>query len=100
MGELTSEGLVDYQLDRIARLDPKLGSFVDAAHPTCYGKKKIAVTKSTTAEEIVHRLKIEREVEPVLVNNDSEGVRLVDAGKVDGFAQDDVLLYALQAGSP
>ncbi len=27
-GELTSEGLVEYQLDRIARLDPKLGSFV------------------------------------------------------------------------
>lgn len=68
--------------------------------PNLLWKKKIAVTKGTTAEEIVNRLRVEREVNLVLVNNDNEGVRLVEAGKVDAFAQDDVLLYGLQAASP
>ena len=67
--------------------------------PTVLWKKKIAVTKGTTAEEIVNRLRIEREVVPVLVDNDNDGVRMVEIGSVDGFAQDDVLLYGLQAGS-
>lgn len=67
--------------------------------PTALWKKRIAVTKGTTAEEIVNRLRVEREVIPVLVADDNEGVRMVEIGSVDGFAQDDVLLYGLQAGS-
>jgi glutamate/aspartate transport system substrate-binding protein len=67
--------------------------------PSLLWNKRIAVTRGTTAEEVVHRLKMERGVQPVPVNVDSEGVRLVESGDVDGFAQDDVLLYGLQAGS-
>lgn len=58
-------------------------------------RKRIAVPKGTTAQDKVVRLKIEQEVEPVLVANDAEGLRLVEAGTVAAFAQDDILLYGL-----
>jgi glutamate/aspartate transport system substrate-binding protein len=62
-------------------------------------RKKVAVTKGTTAEEIVLRLKNEQDIEPVIVNNDVEGVRLVENESVAAFAQDDVLLYGLIANA-
>jgi glutamate/aspartate transport system substrate-binding protein len=62
-------------------------------------KRKIAVSKGTTAEAIVNRLKQEQAVEVVVVNTDPEGLRLVEEGKVEAFAQDDILLYGLIAAS-
>ena len=36
----------------------------------------------------------------MVVPTDAEGVRLVEEGRVDAFAQDDILLYGLIAASP
>jgi len=58
-------------------------------------RRRVAVTRGTTAQDIVSRLQRDQEVVPVIVANDNEGARLVEAGQVDAFAQDDVLLYAL-----
>jgi glutamate/aspartate transport system substrate-binding protein len=68
--------------------------------PSSLWRRKIAATKGTTAADIIQRLKAEQEVELLLVPNDDEGVRLVLAGEVAAFAQDDVLLYGLIGGSP
>lgn len=58
-------------------------------------KRRIAVSKGTTAEALVHQLKVEQNLEVFTVATDPEGVALVEAGKVDAFAQDDILLYGL-----
>lgn len=63
-------------------------------------RRRIAVSKGTTAQETMARVQREQELQLVVVANDAEGVRLVEEGKVDAFAQDDVLLYALLAASP
>lgn len=62
-------------------------------------KKRIAVSKGTTAETIVNQLKQEQSVEVVVVATDPEGLKLVEERKVDAFAQDDILLYGLLTGS-
>lgn len=62
-------------------------------------KKRVAVAKGTTAQEVVDRLRSEQEVTPVYVDNDTAGLQLVEAGQADAFAQDDVLLYGLMANS-
>lgn len=62
-------------------------------------RRRIAVTAGTTAQDIVARLKVEQDVQPVPVATDDEGMRLVEQGAVDAFAQDDVLLYGLLAAS-
>ena len=71
----------------------------DVERPSTLIHKKVAVTKGTTASDIVERLKNEVDVQPVLVASDDEGARMVETGQVDAFAQDDVLLYGLIAGS-
>lgn len=58
-------------------------------------KKRIAVSKGTTAETLVNRLKSEQDLEVIAVGTDPEGVDLVEKGKADAFAQDDILLYGL-----
>jgi glutamate/aspartate transport system substrate-binding protein len=63
-------------------------------------KRRVAVSKGTTAQETVQRLQREQDLTVVAVATDAEGVRLVEEGKVDAFAQDDILLYALVAASP
>ncbi len=63
-------------------------------------RRRVAVPKGTTAQDVVVRLKGEQQVEPVPVANDLEGLRLVEAGTVAAFAQDDILLYGLVANSP
>lgn len=62
-------------------------------------KKTIAVSKGTTAETLLNQLKQEQSVEVVVVASDPEGLRLVEDKKVDAFAQDDILLYGMMAGS-
>lgn len=62
-------------------------------------KRRIAVSKGTTAESLINQLREEQRLEVVVVNADPEGVALVEERKVDAFAQDDVLLYGLLAGS-
>ncbi len=63
-------------------------------------RRRIAATKGTTALDIVERLGEEWEVVPVPVDNDAQGLTLLESGRVDAFAQDDVLLYGLMDGSP
>lgn len=63
-------------------------------------RRRVAVPAGTTAQDIVARLKVEQDVQPVPVATDAEGMRLVEQGQVDAFAQDDVLLYGLLAASP
>jgi len=65
------------------------------AGPGSLWQRRVAVTRGTTAQDIVSRLQRDQEVMPVVVASDDEGARLVEAGQVDAFAQDDVLLYAL-----
>jgi glutamate/aspartate transport system substrate-binding protein len=62
-------------------------------------KRRIAVSKGTTAEALINQLKDEQKLEIVQVNSDPEGVALVEERKADAFAQDDVLLYGLLASS-
>lgn len=62
-------------------------------------RRRIAVPAGTTAQDVVMRLKTEQDVQPVPVATDAEGMRLVEQGQVDAFAQDDVLLYGLLAAS-
>ncbi len=62
-------------------------------------KRRIAVSKGTTAETLVNQLRQEQNVEVVVVAGDPEGLKLVEERKVDAFAQDDILLYGLMAGS-
>ena len=62
-------------------------------------RRRVAVPEGTTAQEVVNRLAREQDVQPVPVRTDADGLRLVEQGHVDAFAQDDVLLYGLQATS-
>ena len=70
---------------------------IDGA-PTLW-RRRIAVSSGTTAQEALQRLQHEQELKIVVVATDAEGVRLVEQGKVDAFAQDDILLYGLLAAS-
>ena len=63
-------------------------------------KRRVAVSKGTTAHDTIQRLQREQDLTVVEISTDAEGVRLVEEGKVDAFAQDDILLYALVAASP
>lgn len=62
-------------------------------------RRRVAVPAGTTAEEVINRLAREQDVQPVPVRTDADGLRLVEQGQVDAFAQDDVLLYGLLATS-
>lgn len=62
-------------------------------------QKRVAVSKGTTAETLINQLRGEQSVQVIPVGSDPEGVRLVESGKADAFAQDDALLYGLIANS-
>ena len=62
-------------------------------------KRTVAVTAGTTAQGIVERLGREQGVKEVVVASDGDGVKLVENGQADAFAQDDALLYGLMARS-
>lgn len=62
--------------------------------------RKVAVTRGTTAQDIVRRLVVEQGATMVQVEDDAQGVRLVETGQVAAFVQDDILLYGLIAASP
>lgn len=59
--------------------------------------KRVAVTRGTTAETRFKSLQLERGVQVVAVGSDAEGLKLLEDGAVDAYAQDDVLLYGLMA---
>ena len=67
--------------------------------PATLWKHRIAVTSGTTAQGTVERLVREQAVEEILVASDADGVKLVENGEADAFAQDDALLYGLMARS-
>lgn len=59
--------------------------------------KRVVVTRGTTAETRFKSLQLERGVQVVAVGSDAEGLKLLEDGAVDAYAQDDVLLYGLIA---
>ena len=59
--------------------------------------KRVAVTRGTTAEARFKSLQLEWGVQVVAVGSDTEGLKLLEDGAVDAYAQDDVLLYGLMA---
>lgn len=81
-----------------ARVAVRKGEEVDG--PGGLWRKRVAVTKGTTAEALVQRRKPELDLTVLPVASDTEGMRLLESGQADAFAQDDVLLYALIAQSP
>jgi glutamate/aspartate transport system substrate-binding protein len=80
-----------------ARLAMRKGEEVD--RPIDLWRKKVAVTKGTTAESLVQQRRVELDVTVVTVASDLEGMKLLESRQVDAFAQDDILLYALVAQS-
>lgn len=81
-----------------ARVAVRKGEEVDG--PQGLWRKRVAVTRGTTAETLVQQRKPELDLAVVPVSSDAEGMRLLESGQADAFAQDDVLLYALIAQSP
>lgn len=62
-------------------------------------KKRVAVSKGTTAESLVSKLQAEQNLEVLTVATDAEGLALVESRAADAFAQDDILLYGLMGQS-
>lgn len=62
-------------------------------------RKRVAVSKGTTAESLIAKLQAEQDLEVLAVATDAEGLALVETGKADAFAQDDILLYGLMGQS-
>lgn len=58
-------------------------------------RKRVAVTRGTTAETRFRKLQLEQGVQVVMVGSDAEGLKLLEEGAVNAYAQDDVLLYGL-----
>lgn len=81
-----------------ARLAMRKGEEVD--RPIDLWRKRVAVTKGTTAESLIQQRRAELDLTVVNVASDLEGMKLLETRQVDAFAQDDILLYALVAQSP
>lgn len=62
-------------------------------------RRRVAVSRGTTAEGLVAKLQAEQNLEVLTVATDGEGLALVESGKADAFAQDDILLYGLMGQS-
>ncbi len=62
-------------------------------------KKRVAVSKGTTAEALLTKLQAEQNLTVLTVATDAEGLALVESGAADAFAQDDILLYGLMGQS-
>jgi glutamate/aspartate transport system substrate-binding protein len=62
-------------------------------------RKRVAVSRGTTAETLIQKLQLEQDLQILPVNTDLEGLTLVETGGADAFAQDDILLYGLLAQS-
>ena len=95
-------------LSRQAEVDFSLITFVDGASILArsasntrrlldFGGKRIAVISSTTTEKVLRESLAERAIkaEVVTVESRPEGLRLVEASKVDGFAADRTTLIGL-----
>ena len=67
--------------------------------PADLSRKRVAVASGTTAETRFKKMQTEQGVLVVTVGSDAEGLKLLEDGTVDAYAQDDVLLYGLMAAS-
>ncbi|MCC7487756.1 MAG: amino acid ABC transporter substrate-binding protein [Burkholderiales bacterium] len=101
-----------WTLSRQAVVDFSLITFVDggsilarkaagAARLADFGGKRVAVITGTTTERVLREGLAQRRIkaEVVTVRDRPEGLKLLEAGKVDGFASDRTTLIALAAGS-
>ena len=101
-----------WTLERQKEVDFSLITFVDGASiltrgaDTALGRltdfegKRVAVITGTTTEKVLRESLQRRSIkaEVVTVRNREEGLRLLDASKVDGFASDRIVLIGLVLG--
>ncbi len=120
--DVVEDGTVDIEcgsstitLSRMARVDFTLRTFVTGASlvskvdvpvnmTSDIGGKKVAVIKGTTTESALAKYLKESliDAEVTLVDTDAEGMRLLNDGKVDAFASDQIVLIGqiVQSGNP
>lgn len=63
--------------------------------------KKLAVTTGTTNYQVLRKLSAEQNISLELIGakDHTDGLLMVESGRVDAFAMDDILLYGLRASS-
>jgi ABC-type amino acid transport substrate-binding protein len=101
-----------WTLSRQAEVDFSLITFVDGGSILTRGGtgggrlldfdgKRVAVITGTTTEKVLREGLAQRSIkaEVVMVRSRAEGLKLLEASKVDGFASDRTTLIALAAGS-
>jgi ABC-type amino acid transport substrate-binding protein len=106
-------GTTTWTLSRQAEVDFSLITFVDGGsilsksasglrRLSDFGGKRVAVIVGTTTEKVLQEGFAERAIMAQLltVKTRAEGLKLLEAGKVDGFASDRTTLIVLAAGSP
>ncbi|HTP95412.1 MAG TPA: transporter substrate-binding domain-containing protein, partial [Burkholderiales bacterium] len=102
-----------WTLSRQATVDFSLITFVDGGSILTktasslrrlldFEGKRVAVISGTTTEKALRESMGERSIktELILVRTRAEGLKLLDEGKVDGFASDRTTLIGLVAASP
>lgn len=102
-----------WTLSRQAEVDFSLITFVDGgsilsksasglSRLSDFGGKRVAVIVGTTTESVLREGFAQRAIKAQLltVKTRAEGLKLLEAGKVDGFASDRTTLIVLAAGSP
>jgi glutamate/aspartate transport system substrate-binding protein len=105
-------GTTTITLSRYARVDFSVPIFVDGASVLTNSDarlsrlvdlkgKRVAVIAGTTTETALKRqlAAINAKAELVLVNDGTAGLGLLNAGKVDGYASDRIVLVSLRAGN-
>jgi ABC-type amino acid transport substrate-binding protein len=117
--EAVREGRVDIEcstttwtLSRQALVDFSLITFVDGgsilarrdsggARLMDFGGKRVAVIAGTTTEKVLREGLVQRSIkaEVVTVTTRAEGMKLLEAAKVDGFASDRTILLGLAESS-
>lgn len=108
-------GSTTITLSRLARVDFTIRTFVTGASLVSkadapirmtadVGGRSVAVIKGTTTETAFRQYLKESllDAEVVLVETDTEGMNLLEAGKVDAFASDQVVLIGqiIKSGNP
>jgi ABC-type amino acid transport substrate-binding protein len=105
-------GTTTIALSRLERVDFSVPIFVDGGSVLTradaklyrladFNGKRLAVIPGTTTESGLKRELgiLNANAELVLVNDGAAGLALLDAGKVDGYASDRIVLVSLRAGS-
>jgi len=99
---LSRQAAVDFSLitfvdgaNIVTLAEPPIGSIAD------FNGKRVAVLGGTTTEKVLRQALARQQVkaEVVIIASRAEGVRMVDQGKVDGFASDRTTLIVAMVAS-